>query len=60
MAAETSNGDYAAQVARDQRSAREGAASARDRSPYLKVNTPNEYPQSSWGHVGRKAYGGSK
>lgn len=28
--------------------------------PYLKVNTPNEYPQSSWGHIGRRAYGGSK
>jgi len=26
--------------------------------PYLKVNTPNEYPQSSWGHVGRRPYGG--
>jgi hypothetical protein len=28
--------------------------------PYLKVNTPNEYPQSSWGHIGRRMYGGSK
>lgn len=28
--------------------------------PYLKVNTPNEYPQSSWGHIGRRPYGGAK